>query len=221
MRKIHQRVINETGFFPADELLYPETYPFVQDLLVYMAIGARSVEDQQHRLVASGMDIPVGMKNPTSGNFSVMLNAITAAQTSQSLLFSGWIAETNGNPYSHAIVRGYADATGRNRANYHYEDLCFLYDNYIKANLLNPSVIIDCNHSNSNKRYEEQTRITEDVLMSCKKNKAIDTFVKGFMVESYIEDGCQMIGEGVYGKSITDPCMGWEKTMELAELLKK
>ena len=215
MRQIHQKVITETQLFPADELLYPETYPYVKDLLVYMAIGARSVEDQQHRLIASGMDLPVGMKNPTSGSGTVLLNSIVAAQSSQRLIFSGWDVETQGNAYAHAILRGYVDDQNRNRPNYHYEDIRNVYDEYYRLNLKNPAVIIDCNHSNSDKQYDEQIRIAEEVMFSCSKNKAINRFVKGFMIESYIEDGNQMIGEGVYGKSITDPCLGWKKTEQL------
>jgi 3-deoxy-7-phosphoheptulonate synthase len=187
----------------------------VDDLLVYMAIGARSVEDQQHRLVASGVCIPVGMKNPTSGNLDVMLNSIVAAQSKQYLPFAGWEVETEGNPYAHAILRGYSKESGGNRPNYYYEDLCELHDRYYHMNLVNPSVIIDCNHANSNKKHEEQIRIAEDVFDSCKRNREINRFVKGIMIESYLVEGKQMIGEGIYGCSITDPCLGWESTERL------
>ena len=215
MRQIHQKVVRETGMFTADELLYPDTFHYMSDLLVYMAIGARSVEDQQHRMIASGVDVPVRMKNPTSGNYDVLLNAIVAAQSPQRMLYSGYEAETEGNPYAHAVLRGFVNEAGRNVPNYHYEDLCLLHDRYTKLNLLHPGVIVDCNHSNSNKRYEEQGRIAEDVLMSCRRNPTIDKFVRGIMIESYLEDGNQMIGGGIYGKSITDPCLGWRNTEEL------
>ena len=215
VRKIHQRVVRETGLFAADELLYPSLYPYIADVLVYMAVGARSVEDQEHRLVASGMEIPVGMKNPTSGDVSVMLNAVMAAQQKQRILFNGWEAETDGNPLAHCILRGYTNIAGENIPNYYYENLVRLHDAYYRQNLMNPAVIIDCNHSNSNKQYDEQIRIAEDVMLSCKRNRTINSFVKGLMVESYLEDGAQMPGEGIYGKSITDPCLGWEKTKRL------
>lgn len=221
MRELHVKVIQESELFAADELLYPELYRYVEDLLVYMAIGARSVEDQQHRLVASGVDIPVGMKNPTSGSIDIMLNSIVAAQSKQYLPFAGWEVETEGNTYAHAILRGFTNSVGVNKANYYYENLCELHDKYYHMNLLNPSVVIDCNHANSNKRYEEQVRIAQSVFDSCRRNKEINKFVKGIMVESYLVDGNQMIGEGIYGCSITDPCLGWEKTknmvLELAE----
>ncbi|MBO4899319.1 MAG: 3-deoxy-7-phosphoheptulonate synthase [Lachnospiraceae bacterium] len=217
VRKLQQRVIQESGLFPADELLYPSLYPYVADLLVYMAVGARSVEDQEHRLVASGMKIPVGMKNPTSGNISVMLNAVAAAQQQQRIIFNGWEAQTEGNPFVHCILRGYTTMAGESVPNYYYENLVKLYDRYYRQNLSNPAVIIDCNHANSNKQYDEQLRIAEDVMTSCKRNRTINSFVKGLMVESYLVDGAQMIGESVYGKSITDPCIGWEKTTELVQ----
>lgn len=219
MRKLHRRIICDTGMFPADELLYPQVYRYVSDLLVYMAVGARSVEDQEHRLTASGVDIPVGMKNPTSGNVSVMLNAISAAQAAQRIIFGEWEAETEGNPYAHAILRGYTDSAGDTISNYHYENLMKLHDQYYKSNLKNPAVIVDCNHANSGKRYQEQPRIAENVLDSCRRNEGLNRFVKGLMIESYLVDGSQMIGEGVYGKSITDPCLGWEKTQKLIRRL--
>ena len=215
VRKMHQQIITQTGMFPADEMLYPKMYHYVSDLLSYIAIGARSVEDQEHRLTASGIDIPVGMKNPTSGNLSVMLNAISAAQSSQRIIFDDWEVETDGNMYAHAILRGYMDSMNRSIPNYYYENLVQLHDLYYTENLLNPAVIVDCSHGNSAKRYLEQIRIAENVLDSCRRNSAINKFVKGLMIESYLVDGKQMIGEGVYGKSITDACIGWEKTENL------
>ncbi len=219
MRKIHLHVIQQTGMFCADEMLYPETLQYLLDLLVYIAIGARSVEDQGHRLVASGVEIPVGMKNPTSGDTNILLNAITAAQYPQTLLFGGWEVETDGNLYAHAILRGYSDLNGNMHPNYHYENLCELYDNYQKQNLKNIAVLIDCNHSNSKKQYTEQERIAKDVFYNCRTNQTLNQFIKGIIVESYLEDGAQMIGEGIYGKSITDACIGWEKTANLLEQL--
>ncbi len=223
IREMHTRVVKETGFTCAEEMLYPENHRYLSDLLAYVAIGARSVEDQQHRIVASGLGIPVGMKNPTGGDISVMMNSITAAQSKQKFLYRGWEVKTTGNPYAHAILRGFVDAYGRSHANYHYEDLRGLIDSYEKNNLVNPAVIIDCNHANSGKNYLEQVRIAEDVIHSCHVSKDIKNIVKGLMVESYLEDGAQNIGDGVYGKSITDPCLGWEKSerliLELAEIL--
>ncbi|MDE6750339.1 MAG: 3-deoxy-7-phosphoheptulonate synthase [Lachnospiraceae bacterium] len=215
VRELHQHIIRETGMYAADELLYPGLYSYVSDLLVYMAVGARSVEDQEHRLAASGLDIPVGMKNPTSGDLSVMLNAISAAQRGQRILFNGWEAETDGNKFAHAILRGYINIAGENVPNYYYENLIKLHDAYYRQNLRNPAVIIDCNHSNSNKQYMEQCRIAEDVFDSCRRSKSINQLVKGVMIESYLEDGAQLVGEGVYGKSITDPCLGWKRTKSL------
>ncbi len=215
VRKLHHSVVRETGLFAADELLYPSLYPYMADILIYMAVGARSVEDQEHRLVASGMEIPVGMKNPTSGDVSVMLNAVTAAQQKQRIIFNGWEAETEGNAFAHCILRGYTNIAGDCVPNYYYENLVRLHDTYYRKNLANPAVIIDCNHANSNKQYDEQIRIAEEVLTYCKRNSTVNSFVKGLMVESYLEDGAQMPGEGVFGKSITDPCLGWEKTKEL------
>ncbi len=215
IREMHTRVVKETGFTCAEEMLYPENHRYLSDLLAYVAIGARSVEDQQHRIVASGLGIPVGMKNPTSGDISVMMNSITAAQAKQKFLYRGWEVTTEGNELAHAILRGYVDAFGRSHSNYHYEDLRNLIDSYNQANLKNPAVIVDCNHSNSGKKYLEQIRISKDVLHSCRSSSEIKAIVKGLMIESYIEDGCQKIGEGIYGKSITDPCLGWEKTENL------
>lgn len=223
IREMHARVVNETGFTCAEEMLYPENHRYLSDLLSYVAIGARSVEDQQHRIVASGVGIPVGMKNPTGGDISVMMNSITAAQSSQKFLYRGWEVTTNGNPLAHAILRGYVDAYGRSHSNYHYEDLIGLYEYYQKEKLENPAVIVDCNHANSGKKYLEQIRISKDVLHSCRMSSEIKGLVKGLMIESYIEDGCQPVGGGVYGQSITDPCLGWEKTekliLELADIL--
>ena len=215
VRELHLKVIKETGMFCADEMLYPEITAYLSDLLAYMAIGARSVEDQQHRLVASGYDVPVGMKNPTSGDYSIMLNAIVAAQHCHTLTYRGYEVETEGNQFSHAILRGYTGSNGKLKPNYHYENIVNLYDEYIKTNASNISVIIDCNHSNSNKNYLEQIRIAKEVIGLCKEHKNIDLFVKGLMIESYLEDGNQPIGGGVYGKSITDSCLGWAKTEKL------
>ncbi len=223
IREMHTRVVKETGFTCAEEMLYPANHRYLSDLLSYVAVGARSVEDQQHRMVASGVGIPVGMKNPTSGDISVMMNSITAAQSKQKFLYRGWEVTTEGNPLAHAILRGYVDAYGRSHANYHYEDLRGLIDSYASAKLKNPAVIVDCNHANSGKKYLEQIRISKDVLHSCHVSQDIKHIVKGLMIESYIEDGAQAIGEGVYGKSITDPCLGWEKSekliLEIADIL--
>ncbi len=215
VRKLHARAIEETGLVCADEMLYPENYRYLSDLLSYVAIGARSVENQQHRLVSSGMDIPCGMKNPTSGDISVMLNSITAAQSSHTFLFRGWEVVSDGNPYAHAILRGYVNKHGEAIPNYHYEDLKHLHELYNEQRFVNPSVVIDCNHSNSNKCYLEQIRIAKEVLYSKRHNDDLNGFIKGLMIESYIEDGTQKAEEGVYGKSITDPCLGWEKTEKL------
>lgn len=223
IRHLHIRAMTETGLSSADEMLYPENYAYLSDVLAYVAIGARSVENQQHRLVSSGIDQPVGMKNPTSGDISVMLNSITAAQHPQTFIYRGWEATTDGNPLCHAILRGSVDSKGSNFPNYHYEDLSRLYDAYAERNLKNMGLIVDTNHSNSSKQYLEQIRICKEVLHSCRHSEHIKRLVKGFMIESYIEDGCQKIGEGIYGKSITDPCLGWEKTerlvLDMADIL--
>lgn len=228
IRQLHKRAVEETGFTCSDEMLYPENHRYLSDLLSYVAVGARSVEDQQHRLTASGVGIPVGMKNPTGGDITVMMNSIIAAQSGHTFLYRGWEVETVGNPYAHAILRGYVDKFGRNIPNYHYEDLQNLLEQYEELNaegktpLANPAVIIDTNHSNSGKQYEEQIRISKDIMHSCKVSPDIHKLVKGLMIESYIEDGAQKVSEHCYGKSITDPCLGWEKTekliYELAEL---
>ena len=215
IRELHMRVVQETGFTCADEMLYPENHAYLDDLLGYVAVGARSVEDQQHRLTASGLNVPVGMKNPTSGDYTVMLNAIMAAQHSHTFVYRGWEATSQGNPYAHAILRGYVNKHGQSQPNYHYEELIRLQQLYAQKELQNMAVIIDCNHNNSGKQYLEQIRITREVLHSRRNNAELETMVKGIMIESYLEDGCQKIGEGVYGKSITDPCLGWEKTEKL------
>ena len=223
IRELHLKTLAETGFTCADEMLYPENHAYLDDLLGYVAVGARSVEDQQHRLTASGLNVPVGMKNPTSGDYTVMLNAIMAAQHSHTFVYRGWEATSQGNPYAHAILRGYVNKHGQSQPNYHYEELIRLQQLYAQKELQNMAVIIDCNHNNSGKQYLEQIRITREVLHSRRNNAELETMVKGIMIESYLEDGCQKIGEGVYGKSITDPCLGWEKTekliYEMADLL--
>ena len=222
-RHLHMRTIEETGFSCADEMLYPENYRYLDDLLGYVAVGARSVEDQQHRLVASGISVPVGMKNPTSGDYSIMMNAIQAAQHKHTFIYRGWEVHSSGNPHAHAILRGYTNKHGQSLPNYHYEDLIRLYEDYQKGEYQNHAVIIDTNHGNSGKNPFEQPRIIKEVLYACRHNTDIGGLVKGFMVESYIEDGNQKIGEGVYGKSITDACLGWEKTekliLDIADLL--
>ncbi len=215
IRELHMRALKETGFSCADEMLYPENYRYLDDLLAYVAIGARSVENQQHRLTSSGLDIPVGMKNPTSGDYSIMMNAITAAQHKHTFIYRGWEVHSQGNPLAHSILRGYVNEFGQSRPNYHYEDLIRLCEAYEGKGLQNPAVIIDTNHANSGKQYLEQPRIVKEVLHSCRHNDDIKKLVKGFMIESYIEDGAQKIGEGCYGKSITDPCLGWDKTEKL------
>ena len=224
IRKLHMRALKETHFSCADEMLYPENHRYLSDLLSYVAVGARSVEDQQHRLTASGLSIPVGMKNPTSGDLSVMLNSIVAAQQGHTFIYRGWEVESKGNPLTHAILRGYVNKQGVSHPNYHYEDLILLANMYEKLHCSNPAIIIDTNHSNSGKQYAEQVRISKEVLHSMRHNEKINRMVKGLMIESYIEDGCQKPEEGVYGKSITDPCLGWAKTekliYDLAELLK-
>lgn len=215
IRELHTRVLTETGLSTADEMLYPSNHRYLSDLISYVAVGARSTENQEHRLVASGIDVPVGMKNPTSGDISVMLNSIVAAQSEQSFIYRGWDVKTSGNPLCHAILRGYVDNYGRSMPNYHYEDLVALYEAYAKRDLSNIALIVDANHANSGKKYAEQPRICKEVLHSARHNPDIKKMVKGFMIESYLEDGCQKIGEGTFGKSITDPCLGWEKTEKL------
>lgn len=216
IRSLHIKALEQHGFCCADEMLYPENHRYLSDILAYVTVGARSTENQQHRLTASGLDIPVGMKNPTGGDISVMMNAIKAAQSSHMFLYRGWEVKSYGNPHAHAILRGYVDKYGKSHPNYHYEDLIDLYNSYVASGLSNPAVIIDSNHANSGKQYLEQVRIVKDVLHSCKLSKDIKNLVKGFMIESYIEDGCRKCtDQEVYGKSITDPCLGWEKTEKL------
>lgn len=224
IRELHTRVLREVGFTCADEMLYTENYRYLNDLLGYVAVGARSVENQQHRLVSSGITIPVGMKNPTSGDITVMMNSITAAQNAHKFIYRGWEVESDGNPLAHAILRGYVDKFGRSIPNYHYEDLQNLLEAYEKhADLQYPALIVDTNHANSGKQYLEQIRIAKDVIYSRNHSDDLKRLVKGLMIESYIEDGRQEIDEGIYGKSITDPCLGWNKTerliYELADLL--
>lgn len=222
VRHMNVKVIEETEFTCADELLYPDIYRFISDLLSYVAVGARSIENQMHRMTASGLGIPVGMKNPTSGNLTVMLNSIEAARARQEFIYRNWEVETKGNPFAHAILRGYENKFGRCIPNYHFEDLRFLLSLYNEKNIPNPTCIIDCNHANSDKQYLDQIRIAKDVLQSRKNSSDIKAFVKGLMIESYLEDGNQSPHEHTYGKSITDPCLGWEKTekliMDLAHL---
>ena len=215
IRKLHMKAMEETGFSCADEMLYPENHRYLSDLLSYVAVGARSVENQQHRLTASGLDIPVGMKNPTSGDLSVMMNSITAGQHEHTFIYRGWEVQSKGNPMTHAILRGYVNKHGQSLPNYHYEDLVHLLELYGKTNLENPGVVVDTNHANSGKKWAEQVRISKEILHSTRVNKDIFKLVKGLMIESYIEDGCQKVEEGIYGKSITDPCLGWEKTERL------
>lgn len=215
IRDLHLTALRDYGFSCADEMLYPENHRYLSDLLSYVAVGARSVENQQHRLVASGIDEPVGMKNPTGGDLSIMMNSITAAQSGHTFLYRGWEVHSTGNPLSHAILRGYVDYSGRNISNYHYEDLLHVNELYAASGLVNPAVIVDTNHANSSKNCLEQVRIANDVVYSRNKNADIKKLVKGLMIESYLEDGAQKIGEHVYGKSITDPCLGWEKTEAL------
>ena len=224
IRRLFIRALEEHGFIAADEMLYPENHRYLSDVIGYVAVGARSTEDQHHRLTASGIDIPVGFKNPTSGDISVMMNSIKAAQGSHTFIYRGWEVESKGNPLSHSILRGYVDKFGKPHPNYHYEDLALLHERYNEMGLKNPAVIIDTNHSNSGKKYLEQARIAKDVLHSCRCSADIKSLVKGFMIESYIVDGAQSISDHeVYGQSITDPCLGWEKTekliFDLADLL--
>ena len=215
IRHMNLRVIEETGMFGADEMLYPEYHRFVSDLLSYVAVGARSVEDQEHRLVASGLEVPVGMKNPPSGDNSVMMNAIVAAQAPHSFIYRNWDVQSTGNPYAHAILRGYMGPDAKQHQNYSYDHLVELVEEFGQRDYQNPAVIVDCNHANSNKRFAEQPRIALDVLRSCAINPDIAAIFRGFMIESYLVDGCQKVGGGVYGQSITDPCLGWEKSERL------
>jgi 3-deoxy-7-phosphoheptulonate synthase len=215
IRELHMAALRDYGFSCADEMLYPENHQYLSDLLSYVAVGARSVENQQHRLTASGVGVPVGMKNPTGGDLGVMMNSIVAAQSGHTFIYRGWEVTSEGNSYAHAILRGYVDYSGRSISNYHYEDLLRVEELYEKSNLSNPSVIVDTNHNNSGKCYLEQIRIAKDIVHSRTQNADIKRLVKGLMIESYIEDGAQGAGEHVFGKSITDPCLGWEKTEKL------
>lgn len=223
IRELHMKAIEETGFACADEMLYPENYRYLDDVLGYVAIGARSVENQQHRLTSSGIEVPVGMKNPTSGDISVMMNSITAAQHKHTFIYRGWEVHSEGNPYAHAILRGYVSKSGRAIPNYHYEEIRRLYEVYENSGLENPAVIIDANHSNSGKDPIEQIRISKEIIGSKHYSEDVNKLVKGIMIESYIEDGCQKIGENIYGKSITDACLGWEKSerliLDIADML--
>ena len=223
VRDLHMRAFRETGLTAADEMLYPENHRYLDDLLSYVALGARSVEDQHHRMTASGLNIPVGMKNPTSGDITVMMNSITAAQHPHAFIYRGWEVQSEGNPYAHAILRGYVDELGNSYPNYHYEQLAHLCEMYATRGLKNPAAIIDTNHANSGKKYAEQPRIAKEILTSRNQNADIKRLVKGLMIESYLEDGAQKVEEGVFGKSITDPCLGWEKTerliLDLADML--
>ena len=222
IRELHMRVLRETGMAAADEMLYPENYKYLDDMLGYVAVGARSVENQQHRLTASGIEVPVGMKNPTSGDLQVMLNAIHAAQRGHTFIYRGWEVRSQGNPYAHAILRGYVNKHGQSQPNYHYEDLVLIDEFYHERTLENPAVVVDVNHSNSDKKYAEQIRIAREVMHSRRYNDSIRRLVKGLMIESYLVDGAQKVDGGVYGQSITDPCLGWEKTerlvLDLAEM---
>ncbi len=223
IRQLHMQVIKYSGFSCADEMLYPENHRYVNDLLGYVTVGARSVENQQHRMTASGLKVPVGMKNPTGGDLKVMLNAINAAQCCQDFIYRGWAVHTYGNEFAHGILRGYINKSGQSLPNYHYEDLIHVAQIYQQSQLKNPAIIVDCNHSNSDKQFQQQPRILKEVLHSCRHNETIKKLIKGFMVESYLQDGSQNFDGTVYGQSITDPCLGWEKSRELildiAELL--
>lgn len=223
IRKLHIDALEQTGFSCADEMLYPENHRYLSDCLSYVAVGARSTENQQHRLTASGLDIPVGMKNPTGGDLSVMMNSITAAQHPHTFVYSGWEVQSKGNPLAHAILRGYSNKHGRSVPNYHFEDLQLLWEMYEESGLKNPSVIIDTNHANSGKRWEQQPRIAKEILHSARLSQNIRKMLKGLMIESYLVDGNQKPNGGVYGQSITDPCLGWDKTekmiLEIADLI--
>ena len=224
IRELHMSIARETGFTCADEMLYTENYKYLDDILAYVAVGARSVENQQHRLTSSGIEVPVGMKNPTSGDFSVMMNAITAAQSKHTFIYRNWEVHSQGNPYAHAILRGYVNKHGQTHPNYHFEDLLLVSELYARQpELTNPAVIVDTNHSNSGKQFYEQIRIAKEILHNRRLHEGVRTIVKGLMVESYLVDGCQPVGGGVYGQSITDPCLGWEKTerlvLDLAEMM--
>ncbi len=215
IRHLHMQVLMETGLSTADEMLYPDNVSYLDDIMSYIAVGARSVENQQHRLISSGCHVPVGMKNPTSGDLSVMLNSVQAAQHGHDFIMRDWEVKTQGNPWTHTILRGAVSKHGQCLPNYHYEDLILLHRLYTERSLQNPAVIVDANHSNSNKQFREQIRHVKDVLHSRRHSADLKDFIRGVMIESYIEEGCQKIGEGTYGKSITDPCLGWEDSRRL------
>jgi len=215
LRKMHLRLLKESGLTAADEMLYPANYPYVEDLLSYVAIGARSVENQQHRLTVSGLDIPVGMKNPTSGDLNVMLNSVQAGQSAHVFIYRGWEVKTSGNPYVHSILRGAMNQHGQSIPNYHYEEMIRLSEMYQKRGLLNPAIIVDTNHANSGKKYEEQPRIALEVVRSARHSKVLKKMLKGFLIESYLEEGSQDINAKVFGRSITDPCLGWDDSRKL------
>jgi 3-deoxy-7-phosphoheptulonate synthase len=219
IRRMHIRALSETGLSAADEMLYPENYPYLEDLLSYVTIGARSVENQAHRLTVSGLDVPIGAKNPTSGDLEVMFNAIGAAQAGHVFLYNGWEVRTSGNPYAHAVLRGAVNHYGQNIPNYHFEDLTVCAEKYHKRGLVNPAIIVDTNHSNSNKKYKEQPRIALEIMESRKQSPLLRKIVRGLMIESFIEEGTQKANENVYGKSITDPCLGWNDTERLIKEL--
>jgi 3-deoxy-7-phosphoheptulonate synthase len=224
IRKMHIDSIEQTGLTAADEMLYSDNWPYMSDILSYVAVGARSVENQSHRLTASGIDVPVGMKNPTSGDYSVMMNSCIAGQSKHTFMAAGWEVKSDGNPLTHCILRGSLDRNGVSMPNYHYEDLIRLSEAYAQFDTLkNPAVIVDANHNNSGKKWDQQPRIVKEILHSMRHSEDVAKLVKGVMVESYIEDGNQAVGAGCYGKSITDPCLGWEKSeellLEMAELL--
>ena len=225
VRKLHMDVLEQTHFSTADEMLYPDNFTYLSDVLSYVAVGARSVENQEHRLVASGIEVPVGMKNPTSGDYKVMLNSVNAAQHPHTFIYRGWEVETKGNPLAHTILRGYTNKHGDSNPNYHYEDILRLINMYDENKYINRAIIIDCNHNNSGKKFEEQIRIAKEVLHSKGHSKEINKLVKGLMIESYLEDGSQPVDGTIYGKSITDPCLGWDKTekliLKLAEQIRK
>ena len=217
IRKMHIRALKESHLSAADEMLYPGNYPYLADILSYVAIGARSVENQLHRLTVSGLDIPVGMKNPTSGDLEVMLNSVQAAQMPHVFVYNGWEVKTTGNNLTHCILRGAVDQYGTNFPNFHYEDLRRLAEAYKKRNLSNPAIIVDTNHANSNKKFAEQPRIAKEVMRSRQNSKTLRSKVKGLMIESYLIEGTQKISENIYGKSITDPCLGWEDSEKLVK----
>jgi 3-deoxy-7-phosphoheptulonate synthase len=215
LRRMHLRLFKETGLSAADEMLYPSNYPYLEDILSYVTVGARSVENQQHRLTVSGIDVPVGMKNPTSGDLNVMLNSVQAAQSAHTFIYRGWEVKTSGNPYAHCILRGAVNQHGQSIPNYHYEDMIRLAEFYHKRELENQAIIVDTSHANSNKKFDEQPRIAMDVVHSMRNSRILKALVKGLMIESYLEDGAQEVGGKIFGKSITDSCLGWESSRKL------